>query len=197
MSWQCPSCGSQNYATLNNCVCGHRSDNVTLVKHEAKSFHDISEDRVQYPDIPSNCKSDPNPSLQEPPGTQELHPIGRPDSMSNMLHEEVIKEIGSWLFTFSSVDGCISIGTPALQSFRLKLTLEDLEDLLEFLYHKTDSEKTIRKIRLEPTDIVEIVDRVDRMIEEKKSKICLHFTHVELQEIADIVNMQLRHDHNS
>jgi hypothetical protein len=192
MSWQCPSCGSQNYATFNNCSCGYRNDDVTLVKHGLLSSQEVSEDGVRCPDIPSNCISDHNPSLQEPLGTQELRPVGRPDSMSSMPHEELIKEIGSWLFTFSGVDGCISISTPALQSFRLKVTIEDLEDLLEFLYHKTGSKKTIRKIGLEPTDIVEIIDRVDRMIEEKKSKVCLNYTNDELQEIVDIVNMQIK-----
>jgi hypothetical protein len=190
MSWKCPTCGFQNYETFNNCVCGYRTDDVSLVKHEPMSSQDVSEDGVLCPDISPNCIGEHNPSLQEPLGTQELHPLGRPDSLSTMPHEALIKEIDSWLFTFSSVDGCISIGTPALQFFRLKVTLEDLEDLLEFLYRKTGSEKTIRKIGLEPTDIVEIIDRVSRMIEEKKSKVCLNFTNDELQEIVDIVNMQ-------
>lgn len=192
MAWKCPSCGCQNYATFKNCICGYIRNDDFLVKHGPMSSQDVSEDGVQCPDIPPNCISDHNLSLQEPLGTQELHPLGRPDSMSSMPHEELIKEIGSWLFTFSSVDGCISISTPALQSFRLKVTVEDLEDLLEFLYHKTGGKKTIRKIGLEPIDIAEMVDRVDRMIEEKKSKVCLKFTNDELQEIADIVNMQLK-----
>jgi hypothetical protein len=192
MYWKCPSCGHQNYETFNSCICGHKNDDVSLVKHEPMSSQNVSEDGVQCPDIPSNCISDHNPSLQEPLGTQESHPPERPDSMSSLPHEELIKEIDSWLFTFSRIDGCISISTPALQSFRLKVTVEDLEDLLEFLYRKTGSEKTIRKIGLESTDIVEIIDRVDRMIEEKKSKVPLNFTNDELQEIVDIVNMQIK-----
>jgi hypothetical protein len=192
MPWKCPSCGCQNYATFKNCICGYINNDVLLVKHGPMSSQDVSEENAQYPDIPPNYISDNNLSLREPLGTQELPPLGRPDSMSSIPHEELIKEIGSWLFTFSSVDGCISISTPALQSFRLKVTLEDLEHLLEFLYHKTGSKKTIRKIGLEPTDIVEIIDRVDRMIEEKKSKVCLKFTNDELQEMVDIVNMQIK-----
>ncbi len=191
MPWKCPSCGSQNYVTFKNCVCGYINDDVFLVKDLAMGSKDVSGNGVQCPDIPQNCISDSNLSFQEPLQTQELHFPGSPDSMSGMPEEELIKEIGSWLFAFSSVDSCISISTPALQSFRLKVTLEDLEDLLEFLYHKTGSKKTIRKIKLEPTDIAEIVDRVDRMIEEKKSKVCLKFTNDELQEILDIVNIQI------
>ena len=192
MPWKCPSCGCQNYATFKNCICGYINNDVLLVKHGAMSFQDVSEDGMQCPDIPPDCISDHNLSLQEPLGTQESRPPGRPDSMSSMPHEELIKEIGPWLFTFSNMDGCISISTPALQSFRLKVTLEDIEDLLEFLYEKTGNKKTIRKIGLEPTDMVEMIDRVDRMIEEKKSKVCLKFTNDELQAIADIVNMQLK-----
>lgn len=192
MAWECPSCGSKNYGTFKNCACGYAKDDVFLVKDVAICSQDVSEDDVQCPDIPQNCISDQNLSFQEPLRTQELTPRGRPDSMSSMPDEELIKEIGSWLFSFSIVDGCMSISTPALQSFRLKVTLEDLEDLLEFLYRKTGSNKTIRKINLEPTDIVEVIDRVDKMIEEKKSKVCLKFTNDELQEILDIVNMQIK-----
>jgi hypothetical protein len=190
MYWKCPSCSHQNYETFNSCICGYKNDEVSLVK--PINSQDVSEDSVQCADIPLNCISDPNPPLQEQQGTQEVHPLGRPDSMGSMPHEELIKEMDSWLFTFSSTDGCISISTPALQSFRLKVTVEDLEDLLEFLYRKTGSEKTIRKIGLEPTGVVEIIDRVDRMIEEKKSKVSLNFTSDELQEIVDIVNMQIK-----
>ncbi|HAM50412.1 MAG TPA: hypothetical protein DCP92_06845 [Nitrospiraceae bacterium] len=109
-----------------------------------------------------------------------------------MPHEEVIKQIDSWLFTFSSADNSISIGTPALQSFRLKIALEDLEDLLEFLYQKTGKEKTTRKISLATTDIVGVIERVDRMIEEKRSKVFLNFTSDDLQDIADFINLQLK-----
>jgi hypothetical protein len=192
MYWKCPSCGHQNYETFNSCICGYKDDDVSLVKHGPMSSQDVSEDVMKCLDVLPNSISDHNPSLQEPVGTQESHPPGRPDSIGSMPHEELIKEIDSWLFTFSSADGSISISTPALQSFRLKMTLEDLEDLVEFLYRKTGSEKTIRKTGLESTDIVEIIDRVDRMIEEKKSKVCLNFTNDELQAIADVVNMQIK-----
>jgi hypothetical protein len=192
MSWRCPSCGCQNYETFNNCACGYRSDDASIVKYEPISSQDVSEDGVPCPDISPNCTGNHNPLLQELLETQELHPLGRAASMNSMPHEALIKEVDSWLFSFSSIDGCISISTPALQSFRLKVTLEDLEDLLEFLYRKTGSDKTIRKIGLEPTDMAGIIDRVNRMIEEKKSKVCLNFTNDELQEIVDIVNMRIK-----
>jgi hypothetical protein len=157
---------------------------------------DDSENGLRFPDLPVNYMSAHGSSLLEPPETQELRAFGRPDSTSGGPHEELIKEIDSWLFSFSGVDGCISLSTAALKSFRLKLTLEDLEDLLEFMYRKTGSEKTIRKAGLKPTDIVGVIDRVDRMIEEKKSKVSLNFTNDELREIADLVNMQMKHAHD-
>jgi hypothetical protein len=109
-----------------------------------------------------------------------------------MPNEEVIKEIDSWVFTFSRRDGCISMGTPALQSFRLKISVEDLEDLLECLYQKTGNEKTIRKINLSAADIISVIDKVDRLIDEKKSKVSIKFTSEELQNITDFVNLQLK-----
>jgi hypothetical protein len=72
------------------------------------------------------------------------------------------------------------------------MSLEDLEDLLEFLYQKTGSEKTTRKSGLVTTDIVGVIDKVDRIIEEKRSKVFLSFTSDELQEIVDLINLQLK-----
>jgi hypothetical protein len=192
MSWKCPSCGRQNYETFNNCACGYSSNGSILIKNGLKDYQRVSEGGEQCPDSPLNCISDHTPSLQELQESHDLEAPKRPDSMSSTPHEEVIKEIDSWLFTFSSADSCISIGTPALRSFRLKLSLEDIEDLLEFLYQKTGNEKTTRKISLATTDMAGVIDQVDRMIEEKKSKISLKFTSDELQEIADFINLQLK-----
>jgi hypothetical protein len=66
----------------------------------------------------------------------------------NPVEEPVIKKIDSWAFSFSQEENCIAISTPALQSFRLKLTLSDLEELLDFMYQKTGREKTTRKLRV-------------------------------------------------
>ncbi len=192
MPWKCPSCGRQNYGTFNNCVCGYFSNEVVLTKHGLTNHQRVSEAGEQYPDIPLNDVREDISSLQGQRGNPDLEAPGGPDSTSPLPHEEVIKEIDSWLFSFSSTDGCISIGTPALQSFKLKISLEDLEYLLDFLYQKTGNEKTTRKISLATTDIVGVIDKVDRMIEEKKSKVFLKFTGDELQEIADLINLQLK-----
>ncbi|HXX58929.1 MAG TPA: hypothetical protein VEI96_13090 [Thermodesulfovibrionales bacterium] len=192
MPWKCPSCGRQNYGTFNNCVCGYFSNDVVLTKHAPTSHLRVAEKDERYNDIPSDDTSDDLSSLLKPREDPELPASRRRDSADNPPQEEVIKEIDSWLFSFSSADGCISIGTPALRSFKLKLSLGDLEDLLDFAYQKTGNEKTTRKISLTTTDIVGVIDKVDRMIEEKKSKVFLQFTGDELEEITDFINLQLR-----
>lgn len=193
MFWKCPSCGSQNHETFNSCICGYFNNGGVLIKEEVKDYQHVSEGGAQCPDIPLDCTSDQKiPSLQGPPESHDVQASGSPDSPISMPDEEVIKEIDSWLFTFSRADGCISIGTPALGAFRLKISVEDIEDLLESLYQKTGNAKTVRKLNLAVTDIIGVVDKVDRLIEEKKSKVSIKFTGDELQEIADFINLQLK-----
>jgi hypothetical protein len=192
MPWKCPECGRQNYETFNNCSCGYSTSEAVLTKHGLTDFPGVSEQGGQPHDIPLNCISDSTPLMQQPTESHDLQAPERPDSTNGVPHEEVIKEIDSWLFTFSSADSCISISTPALRSFRLKLSIEDLEDLMEFLYQKTGNEKTTRKIGIGTTDILGVIDKVDRMIEAKKSKISIKFSSDELQEITDFINLQLK-----
>ena len=116
----------------------------------------------------------------------------KPIKNNNHTNKPVIKEIDSWTFSFSPVDDCIYLGTPALQSFRLKLTLNDLEELLEFMYHKTGQEKTMRKLRLSVNEISDLIVKVHTMIEEKKSKIIVKFSDDELQKIAGLINTKLK-----
>ena len=142
--------------------------------------------------MPSSATIEEMPSLPEATESHDLRTYGNGDSLSQMPHEEVIKEIDSWLFRYSSVDNCIAIGTPALQSFKLKLSLKDLEDLLEVLYQRTGNERTTRKLSLAATDMAGVIDKVDRIIEEKRSKFFLKFSGDELQEIADFINLQLK-----
>ena len=192
MPWKCPSCGSQVHKTFDNCTCGYSSNGDVLIKQELSDCQYVSEGGAQCFASPMDCTSDQTPSLQGPPEDHDVQAPVSSDLLSSMPDEEVIKEIDSWLFTFSRADSCISIGTPALRSFRLKISIEDLEDLLEFLYQKTGNKKTTRKLNLSVTDIVGLIDKVDRLMEEKKSKISIRFTSDELQEVVDFVNMQLQ-----
>ncbi len=192
MPWKCPACGRQNYETFNNCSCGYSSCDAVLTKHGLTDYQRVSGEAELRHDIPLNCASDHAASLQRLTESHDLQAPEKHDSTNGAPQEEVIKEIDSWLFTFSSADSCISISTPALRSFRLKISLEDIEDLLEFLYQKTGNEKTTRKIGLGVTDILGVIDKVDRIIEGKKSKVSIKFNGDELQEIADFINLQLK-----
>jgi len=192
MSWKCPSCGRENHDPFINCECGQSSKGGVLVKQELKDYQHASEGVEQSVDIPSGCTNDQTQSLQIPSVSHDVQPKDNNDAFSYMYDEEVIKEIDSWLLTFSRRDGCISIGTPALQSFRLKISVEDLEDMLEVLYQKTGNENTIRRLNLSAADIIGVIDEVDRLIDEKKSKVSIKFTSDELQEITDFINVQLK-----
>lgn len=64
--------------------------------------------------------------------------------------------------------------------------------MLEFLYRKTGKEKTIRKLQLPVDEMPDLIDKVYRMIEEKKSKIPVKFEGREMKEIADVINMKLK-----
>lgn len=103
-----------------------------------------------------------------------------------------MKEIDSWVFSFSEVNNCVYLGTPALQSFRLKISLKDLEELLEFIYEKTGKEKTTRKLLLSADQIPNLIENVNRLIEVKKSKVKLNFSSEELKEIVDLINIKLK-----
>jgi len=192
MSWKCPSCGRENHDPFINCECGQSSKGGVLVKEELKDYQHASEGVEQSLDIPSGCTSDQTQSSQSPSESHDVQLKDNNDAFSYRYDDEVIKEIDSWLFTFSRRDGYISIGTPALQSFRLKISVQDLEDMLESLYQKTGNEKTIRRINLSAADIIGVIDKVDRLIDEKKSKVSINFTGDELQEITDFINVQLK-----
>jgi len=104
----------------------------------------------------------------------------------------VIKEIDSWVFTFSQADNCITLGTPALQSFRLPLSVEDLEELLETLYRAAGRDNTIRKLQISDQALPGLIERIHTFIEHKKSKMPLRFEKSELQEVAALIHSTLK-----
>jgi hypothetical protein len=108
------------------------------------------------------------------------------------VERNIIKAVDSWMFTFSESDKCICIGTPALQSFRLKLTLDDLEELLEFVYRKTGKEKTTRKLKISADEMPDLIEKVYKLIEDKKSKVPVKFSNSELKEMANLINKKLK-----
>ena len=105
---------------------------------------------------------------------------------------QFIKEIDSWAFTFSPEENCINLSTAALKTFKLKITLEDLEELLEIFYRITDSKKTIRELQLSDEALHDLIKEINRLIEEKRSKISIEFDKGELQGISELINKKLK-----
>jgi hypothetical protein len=97
----CPSCGHDNFNPEKQCECGYQADESFMIE----SF------------IMKSEKKDSKLTHVEPAKTSVKSPRNRP------AKEIVLKEIDSWIISFSPVDNSISLGTPALQSFRLKLQL--------------------------------------------------------------------------
>ena len=164
MSSTCPSCGHQEFDPNKECICGYQADESFIMESEGTK-NEITRGKVM--------KNIDKSKIHEPAG------------------ELIIKEIDSWVFSFSQVNNCIYLGTPALQSFRLKITLNDLEELLEFMYQKTGRGKTTRKLELSVDEIPDLLETVNRLIEEKKSKVKLKFSSDELKEIVDLINIKL------
>ncbi len=170
MSSECPSCGYIEFNPSETCICGYHADNSFIIESVATQSERTDKEKVKA-EVPRN--------------TAHL-------KTKNSSEDIVIKEIASWIFTFSQQDKCLYLGTPALQSFRLKLNLNDLEELLDIMYQKTGTEKTTRKLRLSADKIPDVINRIYRMVEEKKSKISLKFDSDELQEIGDLINTRLK-----
>jgi len=166
---KCPSCGSRDYIDNKTCVCGYHSDD---------SFSDT---------VASISEGLDNEKIKG----KVLKNLAR--IQSNRYGDEIlIKEIDSWAFTYSEKEKSISIGTPALQSFRLKIGLDELEDLLEHVYQCSGEGKTLRKLQLTTDELPEVIDRVSKKIEEKRRKIAVKFSDDEMQEIMEFINSRLK-----
>jgi len=166
----CPSCGHDDFNQEKQCSCGYQADDSFM----GESFIAKSEKKENRLANEKSIKNVVTP------------PKGKP------AKEIVIKEIDSWNISFSPADNLISLGTPALQSFRLKLQLQDIEELLDLLYHIAGQEKTTRKLSLSSDEINELLKKVYGIIEEKKSKMAIKFSEDELQSMADMINMKLK-----
>ncbi|UCH81727.1 MAG: hypothetical protein JSW20_03665 [Nitrospiraceae bacterium] len=164
ISVQCPSCGRQDLGAEEQCECGFFNSHAIMAEFEKKSIDTVKRKSIKNIDEPVNNKPD---------------------------KELILKEIDSWVLTFSPEDNCINLSTPALNAFKLKITLEDLEELLEVIYKVTDRQKTLRKLQLSVEAIPELVLEVNRLIEEKRSKVSIAFDEGELKEIEEFINQKL------
>jgi hypothetical protein len=164
ISLQCPSCGRHNDDVEKQCECGFVNDKSVIAELEEKGSDVVKSKSLKNIDAPKNNKH-----------TKQL----------------VVKEIDSWVFTLSQEENCINLGTPALKAFTLKLTLEDLEELLESVYRALGKQKTIRKLHISTEALPDLIEEVNRLIEEKRSKMSIKFDKGELQGIAELINKKL------
>lgn len=168
MTVTCPSCGSRDYIDNKTCVCGYHADDAFSETVDADSAG-MTKESIKEKVLKKLARTESNP-------------YGK---------EILIKEIDSWAFIYSVEENCICIGTAALKSFRLKLGIHDMENLLEQIYQYRGEGKTLRKTSLSEEDIPELVHMISKKIDEKRSRISLNLNDNELNEIIDIINMKL------
>ncbi|MGE5894217.1 MAG: hypothetical protein ACM34I_09200 [bacterium] len=198
MPWICPECGFKNEDAAPLCVCGYHAQELDAISsadwESPTSIKSDERDLEEPPTIiesgtPPPPKAKPrNLKMKMPEKPAEKHAAPKRDKAGA---EIILKEIDAWKFSYSPADHCIYIGTPALHPFRLTLTMDDLEKWLEFMYEQSGSGKSLRQPQLSGNDILEIIENIDTIIESKKSKIKLHFSAEELQNMADIINKKL------
>ncbi len=190
MSWTCPLCGYQNEETTMRCMCGFEADESVLRLSEEQESADIFGGKEGTLETPLSSYNTVNAVYQQPSKDKN---IKAKDEKQNTADDEIIfKEIDSWRISFSTKDHCVYLSTPALQSFRLKLTIDDLKALFDFISEKANIDIATRKRLITGNEMAELVEMLERMIEVKKTKFKIKFSDDELQGIADIINKKLK-----
>jgi len=190
MAWTCPLCGYQNEETTMRCMCGFQADESVIrlsAEDETTDIFEVKEHVVEMPLSSFNAETEVS---EQPKKNKEGKDM---DKKRNESGDEIFfKEIDSWKISFSKKDQCVYLTTPALQLFRLKLTLDDLKALLDFISERANIEIATKKQLVSGNEMAELVEMLEKMIEVKKAKFKIKFSDDELQGIADIVNKKLR-----
>jgi hypothetical protein len=214
MAWICPLCGYQNEETTMRCMCGFIADESILnqpaeqetdifggkeqvehqVEHQVEQQveEQVEEHIIEMPLSSFDIEEDVIESdvSEQPQNNKEGKDMAKKRSESD--EELFFKEIDSWRITFSNKDECVYLGTPALQSFRLKLTMEDVKGLFDFISEKANIEIAAKTKLVSGKEIAELVEMLEKIIEVKKAKFKIKFADDELQGIADIINKKLK-----
>lgn len=192
MGWICPECGLMNAGEDTTCSCGFDqavflSSGPAAAEPEngGRLGNNPFEETISVQDIAGGVtvKSSGKKTVAEPPRTKRssFHP-------SDQI---TLKEIGTWRFSLSPSEKKISIGTAALEPFRLDLTVEDMENILEAVYEVTGTRKTLRSLELMDKDILELIEFIVEMTDAKRSKIRPSFSPEDMGAIAALVNGKL------
>jgi hypothetical protein len=193
MGWVCSECGFMNEEEAGVCTCGFdKSVFLSSDPAEAESedggqlgsdpFGDAFSARDVLPASRSAL-----PSVKEAV-TEKLR--GRRSSF-HPSDRITVKEIGTWKFSFSPSEGRISIGTAALEPFRLDLTVEDFEEILESVYEVTGTRKTFHSLEIMDKDVLELIEFIGEMIDAKRSKTKPSFSPEDVGAITALVNSKL------
>jgi hypothetical protein len=190
MLWTCPLCGYQNEDTTMRCMCGFEADESVLRLSAAEEEVDIFGGKDQVVEMPLSSFVAEEEEIEQPKKNIEGKDM---DKKRNESDDEIFfKEVDSWKISFSKKDQCIYLATPALQSFRIKITMDDLKGLLDFISEKAQVDMNTKQRLITGDKISELIDIIDKMIEVKKAKFKIKFSDDELQGIADIINKQLK-----
>jgi hypothetical protein len=191
MSWICTMCGYENDEDASICVCGNRPDEFESSDNDDSSdiFIDIDEKKGNSSSILDK------PPVEKPQAKKIQVKVpekpSQPPKPVEAGDEVLVKEVEGWRFTYSGSENCMYLGTPALQSFRLKLTLQDLQELLDSMHEMTGVAKPKESVELQKKDILEMISIVDDMIEEKRSKFKIVFSEEELRSLSELINEKL------
>jgi hypothetical protein len=192
MGWVCPECGLINKGDASACGCGFQS--VFLIsdpsdfapEHEEESGNEVFGNALSMQNIFQ--EDDPDPPSPEKINTKKVAPKRKAHTSDGEIS---IKEIGAWKFSFLPSEGQISIGTPALHPFCLRMTIGEMQEILDAVYELTGAGKTLRSLEMGEKALFELVDFIAEMIDVKKSKIKLAFSPEELEAIKGLVNEKL------
>ncbi len=193
MGWICPECGFMNKVETGVCTCGF--DRSVFLSSDLSGAESAGGGQfaiepfgaaspagdIFHADLSSQASS--KQALEEKPGAKRssFHPSDR----------ITLREVGRWKFSFSPSDGRISIGTAALEPFRLDLTVEDIEGILDSVYEMTGTQKTVRRLELADKDVLELIDFIGEAIDAKRSKIRPSFSPDDVVVITELVNRKL------
>lgn len=194
MGWTCPECGYVNAGDVRVCTCGFdQSAFLSPEPVEAELPEAVEIDDLDF-GVSISGRSAKTAASSTPTVATKAAAEKQPEKMLSSFRPSdrvTVKEVGAWRFSFSPSDEKICIGTSALDPFRLELAVGDLEEILESIYKLKGSSKTLRSLELLDKDVLELLEFIGEMIEDKRSKIRPSFSHEDVGIITSLLNRKL------